>query len=83
MEQPLLLLQDVVKGKQLHTNMLVSLKPEPVTLTSLVPFRCAQKAWQGHNALAVGAGGGCLAVFLSSIISLFFLPLKGRHFNIE
>lgn len=32
MEQPLLLLQDMVKGKQLHTNMLVSLKTEPVTL---------------------------------------------------
>lgn len=32
MEQPLLLLQDMVKGKQLHANMLVSLKTEPVTL---------------------------------------------------
>ena len=32
MEQPLLLLQDMVQGKQLHTNMLVSLKTEPVTL---------------------------------------------------
>ena len=30
---------------------------------------------QGHTALAVGAGGGCLDFFLSSIISLSFLPL--------
>ena len=29
--------------------------------------------------LAVGAGGGCLAIFLSSIISLHFLPLCGRR----
>ena len=28
--------------------------------------------------LAVDAGGGCLEFFLSSIISLFFLPLSGR-----
>ena len=27
-------------------------------------------------ALAVGAVGGCLDIFLSSIISLFFLPLS-------
>ena len=26
--------------------------------------------------LAVGAGGGCLVIFLSSIISLFFLSLR-------
>ena len=30
---------------------------------------------QGPIALAVGAGGGCLDIFLSSIFSLFFLPL--------
>ena len=33
---------------------------------------------QGSTALAVGAGGGCLDIFLSSI-SLFFLPLSGRR----
>ena len=30
---------------------------------------------QGPTALAVGAGGGRLDIFLSAIISLFFLPL--------
>ena len=33
---------------------------------------------QGPIALAVGAGGGCLTFFLSSIFSLLFLPLSGR-----
>ena len=28
---------------------------------------------KGPTALTVGAGGGCLDIFLSSIISLFFL----------
>ena len=28
-------------------------------------------------------GGGCLDIFLSSIISLFFLPLSGRRFDID
>ena len=31
---------------------------------------------QGPTALAGGAGGGCLDIFLSSIISFFFLPLS-------
>ena len=31
---------------------------------------------QGPTALAAGAGGGCLDIFLSSIISLYFLPLS-------
>ena len=31
---------------------------------------------QGPTALTVGAGGGCLGIFLSSMISLFFLPLS-------
>ena len=31
---------------------------------------------QGPAALAVDAGGGCLDIFLSSIISLFFLSLS-------
>ena len=30
---------------------------------------------QGPTALAVGAGGGCLDILLSSILSLFFLPV--------
>ena len=34
---------------------------------------------QGPTTLEVGAGGGCLDIFLSSIISLFFLPLSGRR----
>ena len=34
---------------------------------------------QGPTALAVGAGGGCLDIFLSSIISLFFLLLSARR----
>ena len=32
---------------------------------------------QGPIALTVDAGGGCLDIFLSSIFSLFFLPLGG------
>ena len=36
---------------------------------------------QEPTALAVGAGGGCLDIFLSSIISLFYLPLSGRRPN--
>ena len=38
---------------------------------------------QGPIALAVGAGGGCLDIFLSSITSLFFLPLSGRRPDID
>ena len=36
---------------------------------------------QGPIALAVGAGGGCLDIFLSSFFSLFFFPLweTARH----
>ena len=30
---------------------------------------------QGPTALAVGAGGGCLDIFFSSVFSLFFLTL--------
>ena len=37
----------------------------------------------GPTAFAVGAGGGCLDIFLSSIISLFFLPLSGRLPDID
>ena len=39
--------------------------------------------WQGPTALAVGAGGDCLDIFLSSIISLFFLPVSGRRPDID
>ena len=38
---------------------------------------------QGPTALAMGAGGGCLDIFFSSITSLFFLPLSGRRPNID
>ena len=38
---------------------------------------------QGPSALAEGAGGGCLDIFLSSIISLFFLPLSRRRSDID
>ena len=38
---------------------------------------------QTPTALAVGAGGGYLDFFLSSIISLFFLPLSGRWPDID
>ena len=36
---------------------------------------------QGHTALAVGAG--CLDILLSSVFSLFFLPLSGRRPDID
>ena len=38
---------------------------------------------QGPNALAVGAGGGCLDILLSSIFSLLFLPLFGIRPDID
>ena len=38
---------------------------------------------QGPAALAEGAGGGFLDIFLSSIISIFFLPLSGRPPDID
>ena len=38
---------------------------------------------QGPTALAVGAGGVVWTFFLSSIISLFFLPLSGRRPDID
>ena len=37
----------------------------------------------GPAALAVGASGGCLNIFLSSTISLFFLTLSGRRPDID
>ena len=38
---------------------------------------------QGPAALAVSAGGSFWTFFLSSIISLFFLPLSGRRSDID
>ena len=38
---------------------------------------------QGPTALAAGAGGGYLDIFLSSIISFFFLPLSWRRPDID
>ena len=38
---------------------------------------------QGPTALAVGAGGGCLDIFFSSILSLLFLSLFGRRPDID
>ena len=38
---------------------------------------------QGPTALAVGAGGGCLDILLSSILSVLFLPLFGRRPDID
>ena len=38
---------------------------------------------QGPTVLAVGAGGCCLDIFLSSIISLLSLPLSGRWPDID
>ena len=38
---------------------------------------------QGPAALAVDAGGLCLDIFLSSILSLLFLPLFGRRSVID
>ena len=38
---------------------------------------------QGPTALVVGTGGGCLDIFLSSILSRLFLPLFGRPPDID
>ena len=38
---------------------------------------------QGPTALAVSACGAVWTLFLSSIISLFFLPLSGRRLDID
>ena len=39
--------------------------------------------WQGPTALAVGVGGVVWTFLLSSILSLFFLPLFGRPPDID
>ena len=38
---------------------------------------------QGPTALTEDAGGGCLDILLSSIISLFYLLLSGRRHDID
>ena len=38
---------------------------------------------QEPTALAVGAGGGCLAILFSSFLSLLFLPLFWRRPDID
>ena len=38
---------------------------------------------QGPTALAVGAGGVVWTFFLSSIVSLFFLPFSGRRSDVD
>ena len=42
------------------------------------PTNCI-RVEQGPTALVVGAGGDGFDIFLSSIISLFYLPLSGRR----
>ena len=37
----------------------------------------------GPTALALAAGGGCLDIFFSSIIPLFFLPHSRRRPDID
>ena len=38
---------------------------------------------QGPFALAVGAGGGCWDIFLSSVTSRFFLPFSWKRPDID
>ena len=47
------------------------------------PTNLDYKVGQGPTALAVGAGRGCLDIFLSSIFSLFFPPLSRRRSDID
>ena len=55
----------------------------PVRPTHLDNSRTRIISEQGPTVLTVGAGGGGLNIFLSSIISLFFLPLSGRRPDIN
>ena len=50
-----------------------------------VPGRSTDSHYSRARAylLAVGAGGGCMDIFLSSITSHFFLPLSGRRPDID
>ena len=68
--------------KKLHTNCtrVKDTRAVPnVSHTQTVPGCLGQ----GPIVLAMGAGGGCLDIFLSSITSLFFLPLSGRRPDID
>ena len=38
---------------------------------------------QGHIALAIGAGGGCLDIFTILTFYFYFLPLSGRRSDID
>ena len=38
---------------------------------------------KGSIVFAIGAGGGCLDIFLSSTFSFLFLPLFGRRPDID
>ena len=51
----------------------------------LVPWRpmICMTVGQGPIVLAVGAGGGCLDILLSSILSFLFLPISGRRPDID
>ena len=51
----------------------------PARHTHLDNSRAKIISEQGLIVLAVGTGGGGFDNFLSSIISLFFLPLSGRR----
>ena len=57
--------------------MVLGKLPEPVRPTIWIIVG------QGPTALAVGAGGGCLDILLSSILSFLFLPLFGRRLDID
>ena len=49
-----------------------------------VPGRPTILITVGHEPTALaGVGGGCLDIFLSSILSLLFLPLFGRRPDID
>ena len=43
----------------------------------------SMKEGQGPTVLSVSAGGGCLDILLSSILSLLCLPLFGRRSDID
>ena len=47
------------------------------------PTNLDYRVGQRPTALAVRAGGSCLDILLSSIFSLFFLPLSGKRPDID
>ena len=57
--------------------MVLGKLPVPGRPTNLI------RVGQGPTVLAVGAAGVIWTFFLSSIISLFFLPLSGRQPDID